>query len=95
MVKGLFVMKYILIGFIKFYQKAISPFRPPSCRFQPTCSAYGLEAIMRFGAFKGGFLTLKRIIKCHPFHPGGVDLVPEKKVINNKGDDNNEHPSNE
>ncbi|MBY7143563.1 membrane protein insertion efficiency factor YidD [Virgibacillus sp. NKC19-3] len=72
-------MKYIFIGFIKFYRKAISPFKPPSCRFYPTCSEYGIEAFHRFGAVKGGFLTIKRISKCHPFHPGGVDLVPEKK----------------
>lgn len=73
-------MKHLFIGIIKFYQKAISPYRPPTCRFLPTCSAYGLEAINRFGAFKGGYLTLKRISKCHPFHKGGIDLVPEKKV---------------
>lgn len=72
-------MKYLFMGFIKFYQKAISPFKPPSCRFFPTCSHYGIEAIQRFGAIKGGYLTIKRISKCHPFHPGGVDLVPEKK----------------
>ncbi|HLR66244.1 membrane protein insertion efficiency factor YidD [Virgibacillus alimentarius] len=72
-------MKYIFIGLIKFYRKAISPFKPPSCRFFPTCSEYGLEAIRRFGAFKGGYLTVKRILKCHPFHPGGIDLVPEKE----------------
>lgn len=72
-------MKNIFIGIIKFYQKAISPYRPPSCRFLPTCSAYGLEAINRFGAIKGGYLTVKRISKCHPFHTGGIDLVPEKK----------------
>jgi uncharacterized protein len=72
-------MKYIFIGLIKFYRKAISPLTPPSCRFYPTCSEYGLEAIKRFGAFKGGYLTIKRISKCHPFHPGGVDLVPEQK----------------
>lgn len=71
-------MKYIFIGLIKFYQKAISPFRPPSCKFYPTCSAYGLEAIKRFGALKGSYLTVKRLSKCHPFHQGGVDLVPEK-----------------
>lgn len=75
-------MKYILIGLIKFYRKAISPFRPPSCRFYPTCSEYGLEAVKRFGAIKGGYLTIKRISKCHPLHPGGVDLVPEKKENN-------------
>ena len=76
-------MKHIFIGFIKFYQKAISPFRPPSCRFLPTCSAYSLEAIQRFGAIKGGYLAIKRILKCHPFHPGGIDLVPEKKSKQN------------
>jgi len=72
-------MKYIFIGLIKFYQKAISPFKPPSCRFYPTCSEYGLEAYKRFGFFKGSYLTIKRLSKCHPFHEGGVDLVPEKK----------------
>ncbi|HLQ98159.1 MAG TPA: membrane protein insertion efficiency factor YidD [Candidatus Dormibacteraeota bacterium] len=71
-------MKYLLIGIIKFYQKAISPFRPPTCRFLPTCSQYGLEAVQRFGAIKGGYLAIKRISKCHPLHPGGIDLVPEK-----------------
>lgn len=73
------MMKYVLMGFITFYQKAISPFKPPSCRFYPSCSQYGLEALKRFGAIKGGYLTIIRIFKCHPFHPGGVDLVPEKK----------------
>lgn len=72
-------MKRLLIRMIKFYQKGISPYLGPSCRFYPTCSAYGLEAIERFGAIKGLFLTIKRISKCHPLHPGGVDLVPEKK----------------
>ncbi|WP_163972157.1 membrane protein insertion efficiency factor YidD [Oceanobacillus halotolerans] len=71
-------MKYLLIGIIRFYRKFISPIKPPICRFYPTCSAYGLEAIKRFGAIKGGYLTIRRISKCHPFHPGGIDLVPEK-----------------
>lgn len=78
------MMKYVFIGLIKFYQKAISPYRPPTCRFLPTCSAYSLEAIKRFGAIKGGYLSAKRILKCHPFHPGGIDLVPEKKDSQNK-----------
>lgn len=73
------MMRYIIIGLIKFYQKAISPYTLPSCRFLPTCSAYSLEAVKRFGAFKGSYLAVKRILKCHPLHPGGVDLVPEKK----------------
>lgn len=72
-------MKYIFIGLIRFYQRAISPFKPPSCRFFPTCSAYGLEAFKRFGAIKGLYLTIIRMSKCHPFHAGGVDLVPERK----------------
>ncbi|WP_461181703.1 membrane protein insertion efficiency factor YidD [Virgibacillus kimchii] len=72
-------MKYIFIGLIKFYRAAVSPFKPPSCRFYPTCSQYGLEAFQRFGVIKGAYLTIIRISKCHPFHPGGVDVVPEKK----------------
>ena len=72
-------MKYILLKVIRFYQKYISPLKPPSCRFYPTCSQYGLEAIQKFGALKGGWLTIKRISKCHPFHRGGFDPVPEKK----------------
>ncbi|HLS66353.1 MAG TPA: membrane protein insertion efficiency factor YidD [Pseudogracilibacillus sp.] len=71
-------MKYLFIWVIQFYRKFISPIKPPSCRFYPTCSAYSLEAYKRFGAFKGTLLTVKRIVKCHPFHPGGVDLVPER-----------------
>ncbi|QGQ47625.1 membrane protein insertion efficiency factor YidD [Metabacillus sediminilitoris] len=75
-------MKHFFITIIKFYQKFISPMTPPTCRFYPTCSHYGLEAYQRFGAIKGSFLTIKRILKCHPFHPGGFDPVPEKKNIN-------------
>lgn len=71
-------MKYLFIWLIQFYRKFISPIKPPSCRFYPTCSTYSLEAYKRFGAFKGTILTVKRILKCHPFHPGGVDLVPER-----------------
>ncbi|TCT17608.1 hypothetical protein EDD68_12726 [Melghiribacillus thermohalophilus] len=72
-------MKSIFIWIIRFYRRFISPIKPPSCRFQPTCSQYGLEVIQRFGAIKGGYLTIKRILKCHPFHPGGFDPVPENK----------------
>ncbi|MFJ7931471.1 membrane protein insertion efficiency factor YidD [Peribacillus sp. NPDC096622] len=67
------------MGIIRFYQVAISPLKPPTCRFYPTCSHYGLEAVNRFGPIKGSWLALIRILKCHPFHPGGIDLVPEKK----------------
>ncbi|ENJ6136976.1 membrane protein insertion efficiency factor YidD [Bacillus cereus] len=72
-------MKQIFIGIIRFYQKFISPMTPPTCRFYPTCSHYGLEAFQKHGAFKGVWLTCKRILKCHPFHPGGFDPVPDKK----------------
>ncbi|AKS39325.1 hypothetical protein NP92_00340 [Anoxybacillus gonensis] len=72
-------MKHILLLLIRFYQRVISPLKPPTCRFYPTCSHYGFEAIRRFGALKGGYLTIKRILKCHPFHPGGFDPVPEKE----------------
>ncbi|MGG1367778.1 membrane protein insertion efficiency factor YidD [Priestia megaterium] len=72
-------MAKLLLLLIKGYQKGISPFLPARCRFYPTCSQYGVESIKRFGAIKGSYLTVKRILKCHPFHPGGIDEVPEKK----------------
>ncbi len=60
---------------IKFYRKYISPLKTPCCRFYPTCSQYALEAIEKYGAFKGGIMAIKRILKCHPFHDGGYDPV--------------------
>jgi putative membrane protein insertion efficiency factor len=66
-------MKKILIGIIKFYRKRISPYKKPCCRFYPTCSSYALEAVTKYGALKGGFLAIKRILKCHPFNAGGYD----------------------
>ena len=68
-------MKKFFIASIKFYQQYISPLKKPSCRFIPTCSQYALEAISKYGVFKGVFLSIKRILKCHPFHPGGYDPV--------------------
>lgn len=69
-------MKYLLIGLIRIYQYAISPFLGRSCRYHPSCSAYALEAVEKYGAFKGGWLACKRIGRCHPWHPGGYDPVP-------------------
>jgi len=70
------VMRTALLSLFRFYQKFISPMFPPSCRFNPTCSNYGIEAIREHGALKGAWLTVKRILKCHPLHPGGYDPVP-------------------
>lgn len=72
-------MRRILIFFIRVYQKYISPAFAPRCRFYPTCSAYALEAIKVHGALKGSYLAVRRILKCHPFHKGGVDPVPPKR----------------
>ena len=78
-------MKNILLLLIQIYRRSISPLFPPSCRFQPTCSQYGLEAIEKFGAIKGTWMTLKRILRCHPFHSGGYDPVPSlNKNLNKK-----------
>lgn len=70
------LLKYILIALIRFYQVAISPLTPPSCRFVPSCSQYGIEAIQKYGALKGGWLTLKRLCRCHPWGGSGFDPVP-------------------
>jgi putative membrane protein insertion efficiency factor len=71
------MMKSVLLGAVRLYRSAISPLLPPRCRFTPTCSQYALEALERHGAAKGSILTVKRLCKCHPFHPGGVDEVPK------------------
>ena len=64
------------MGLIKIYKAVISPLFPNSCRFYPTCSEYSFEAVKKYGFFKGGWLGVKRIARCHPFHPGGFDPVP-------------------
>ncbi|MBQ9941385.1 MAG: membrane protein insertion efficiency factor YidD [Christensenellaceae bacterium] len=69
-------MKYLLLGLVRFYRKAISPYTRASCRFTPTCSEYALQAISKYGAIKGGWLSIKRILRCNPFHKGGYDPVP-------------------
>ena len=70
-------MKRLFLALIRFYRKRISPYTPPACRFNPTCSQYALEAIERYGALKGGWLTAKRLCRCHPFYKGDwYDPVP-------------------
>ena len=69
-------MKKTIILTIKGYRRFISPLFPPTCRFQPTCSQYAIEAIASYGVIKGGWLAATRIARCHPFHPGGYDPVP-------------------
>lgn len=69
-------MKKILIFLIKFYRDFLSPLKAPSCRFVPTCSEYAWIAVERYGALKGGWMALRRILRCHPFHKGGYDPVP-------------------
>lgn len=68
-------MKLIILSLIRLYQKMISPIKGPSCRFFPTCSNYTLQAVEKYGVFKGLGKGLWRILKCHPFHPGGYDPV--------------------
>lgn len=73
------MVKKGLLSLILFYQRGISPLKGPTCRFYPTCSAYAIESIQTYGSLKGVTLAIRRILKCHPWHPGGVDLVPEPK----------------
>lgn len=70
------LLKRFFCVLIRLYQKFISPLTPPSCRYYPTCSAYAYEAITKYGPFKGLYLAVKRILRCHPFHEGGYDPVP-------------------
>lgn len=71
-------MKSLLLLLVRAYQLCLSPFLGQNCRFYPTCSQYALEAISRHGSLKGGMLAARRLCKCHPWHPGGVDPVPER-----------------
>ncbi len=72
-------MKKALMSIIRFYQRRISPLFGPKCRYYPTCSQYALEALEEWGAFKGTLLTIRRLMRCNIFFPGGVDPVPKKK----------------
>ena len=70
-------MKTLFLKMIRFYQRNISPYRPACCRFTPTCSAYAMEAIQKYGALKGGFMAFRRILRCNPFYKGDYyDPVP-------------------
>ena len=69
-------MKRPLLAMIRFYRRYISPNKPPCCRYIPTCSQYALEALEKYGALKGGYLSVRRVLRCNPFHKGGYDPVP-------------------
>ncbi|MBQ8532702.1 MAG: membrane protein insertion efficiency factor YidD [Clostridia bacterium] len=77
-------MRKLLIKFIRFYQKYLSPLKIPCCRFTPTCSQYAIEAITIHGSIKGIFLAVKRVLRCHPLCKGGYDPVPEKGENKNR-----------
>jgi putative membrane protein insertion efficiency factor len=69
-------MTRVLLAVIRFYRMAISPIRPATCRYIPSCSAYAVEALEQYGALRGGWLAVRRLLRCHPFHAGGHDPVP-------------------
>ena len=71
-------MRGIAVGVLRAYKRVISPLLPPACRFYPTCSEYAAQAIAKHGVVRGGILAAKRLVKCNPLHPGGVDPVPER-----------------
>lgn len=76
-------MRFALLGLIRLYQVTLSRVLLPACRFVPSCSEYGYEAIARYGAWRGGWLTIKRLARCHPLNPGGYDPVPNLEEDSN------------
>ena len=75
-------MRVVLVTLLKLYKALLSPLLPPSCRFVPTCSEYAREAIERHGAMRGSWMGLRRLLRCHPFHPGGYDPVVNENETN-------------
>jgi len=71
-------MRHVAVFLIRLYQWTVSPLLGPRCRFYPSCSHYALEAVQRFGALRGGWLALRRLLRCHPWQPGGFDPVPQR-----------------
>lgn len=69
-------MKGVILLLLRFYRHQISPLLGPSCRYQPSCSQYAIQAVEKYGAWKGGWMAFRRILRCHPFRPGGYDPVP-------------------
>lgn len=69
-------MRTVVLGLIRVYQRTLSRVLPPTCRFEPSCSQYGYEAVQKYGVWRGGLLAVRRLGRCHPFHPGGHDPVP-------------------
>lgn len=92
------MLAWVLKKLVRGYQVALSPLMAPRCRFYPTCSSYAIEALEKHGAIKGSWLTIKRLGKCHPLHPGGFDPVPDPKQPHVHGphchhvDPNDSHP---
>lgn len=70
------MIRSLLLLLLGIYKRVLSPLLPPACRFEPTCSVYAMNAIGKYGAGRGGWLALRRLLRCHPFHPGGFDPVP-------------------
>jgi uncharacterized protein len=78
-------MQLLLVGLIRLYQLLLSPLLPPACRFYPTCSQYALVAVREHGPVRGLMLAIARLARCHPWHPGGIDLVPQRRGQAPKG----------
>lgn len=87
LLKKILAFPFILL--VRFYQVAISPYTPASCRYNPTCSHYTVEALKKHGLFYGGWLSVKRIFSCHPWSEGGYDPVPEREITKSKSQNSN------